>query len=65
MVGLVFAVFSVGILKVFRRLSPKVLITACLLVCTIAAVSIYGFIDHNLKVGDGNLTSIILAREDI
>ena len=56
MVGLVFTVFSVGILKVFRRLSPKVLITACLLVCTIAAVSIYGFIDHNLKVGDGNFT---------
>lgn len=56
MVGLIFAVLSIGILKVFRKISPKILITVCLLLCTLAAVGIYGFIDYNLKDGDINFT---------
>lgn len=51
MVGFIFAVFSIGILKAFRRISPKILITICLLICSIAAISIYGFISYSLKNG--------------
>ena len=56
MVGLITALLAMGLLKICRKISPKVLLTACLLVCTIAAVSIYSFIDYNLKDGDGNFT---------
>ncbi len=56
MVGLIFAVLSIGILKAVSRIPPKILITVCLLTCTVAAVAIYAFIDYNLKDGDGNFT---------
>ena len=64
-VGIILAVFSIGLLKVFHRISPRILITVCLLVCTIAAVSIYGFIDHNLKDGDGNFTETEIQINNI
>ena len=56
MIGLIAALLAMGLLKICHKISPKMLITVCLLVCIIAAAGLYGFIDYNLKDGDANFT---------
>ncbi len=56
MISLITALIGMGFLRIFQRVAPKILITACLLVCVIAAASVYGLIEHNLKDGNANFT---------
>ena len=65
MIGLIAALLAMGLLKICHKVSSKMLITVCLLVCTIAAVGIYGFIDYNLKDGDANFTETEIQINNI
>lgn len=56
MVGLITALLSIGALRIFHKVSPKILIAACLLVCSLVAAGMYGFIGYNLKDGDITFT---------